>query len=149
MPAALDINSSDKGARFIRFCDAFNIPLISLVDVPGFLPGVSQEHGGIIRHGAKILYAMAEATVPKISLIIRKSYGGAFIAMSAKQLGYDRTLAYPSSEIAVMGAEGAANVIFRRDINAADDPAARRQEQINEFKEEVMNPFHSCRLRIC
>ncbi len=123
--AALDINSSDKGARFIRFCDSFNIPLISLVDVPGFLPGVSQEHGGIIRHGAKILYAMAEATVPKISLIIRKSYGGAFIAMSAKQLGYDRTLAYPSSEIAVMGAEGAANVIFRRDINEADDPAAK------------------------
>ena len=139
--AALDINSSDKGARFIRFCDAFNIPLISLVDVPGFLPGVSQEHGGIIRHGAKILYAMAEATVPKISLIIRKSYGGAFIAMSAKQLGYDRTLAYPTSEIAVMGAEGAANVIFRRDINEADDPAAKRVEKINEFREEVMNPF--------
>ncbi len=139
--AALDINSSDKGARFIRFCDSFNIPLISLVDVPGFLPGVSQEHGGIIRHGAKILYAMAEATVPKISLIIRKSYGGAFIAMSAKQLGYDRTLAYPSSEIAVMGAEGAANIIFRREINDSDDPVAKRQEKIEEFRQEVMNPF--------
>lgn len=139
--ASLDIDSSDKGARFIRFCDAFNIPIITFVDVPGFLPGVKQEHGGIIRHGAKLLYAIAEATVPKIALIIRKSYGGAFIAMSAKQLGYDRTIAFPGSEIAVMGSEGAANIIFRKEINAAADPVAKRAEKIEEFKEEVMNPF--------
>lgn len=139
--ASLDINSSDKGARFIRFCDAFNIPIISLVDVPGFLPGVEQEHGGIIRHGAKILYAIAEATVPKVALIVRKSYGGAFIAMSAKQLGYDRTIAFPTSQIAVMGAAGAANIIFRKEIKAAEDPAAKRAEKIAEFEAEVMNPF--------
>ena len=139
--ASLDINSSDKGARFIRFCDAFNIPVITFVDVPGFLPGVAQEHGGIIRHGAKILYAIAEATVPKIALIMRKSYGGAFIAMSAKQLGYDRSISLPSTEIAVMGAEGAANVIFRKEINAASDPAAKREEKIAEFREQFMNPF--------
>jgi acetyl-CoA carboxylase carboxyltransferase component len=139
--AALDINSSDKAARFIRFCDCFNIPIISLVDVPGFLPGVAQEHGGIIRHGAKILYAIAEATVPKISLIVRKAYGGAFIAMSSKSLGYDRTLALPTAEIAVMGAEGAANIIFRKDIQAAEDPGALREQRISEFREQVMNPF--------
>jgi acetyl-CoA carboxylase carboxyltransferase component len=139
--AALDINSSDKAARFIRFCDCFNIPIISLVDVPGFLPGVAQEHGGIIRHGAKILYAIAEATVPKISLIVRKAYGGAFIAMSSKSLGYDRTLALPTAEIAVMGAEGAANIIFRKDIQAAEDQAAVREQKIAEFRQTVMNPF--------
>ena len=139
--AALDINSSDKAARFIRFCDCFNIPIISLVDVPGFLPGVAQEHGGIIRHGAKILYAIAEATVPKISLILRKAYGGAFIAMSSKALGYDRTLALPTAEIAVMGAEGAANIIFRREIQGAEDKAAMRDQKIQEFRETVMNPF--------
>jgi methylmalonyl-CoA decarboxylase subunit alpha len=141
LAAALDINSSDKSARFIRFCDAFNIPVISLVDVPGFLPGVGQEHGGIIRHGAKVLYAIAEATVPKLSLIMRKSYGGAFIAMSAKALGYDRVLAWPTAQIAVMGAEGAANIIFRRDIAEAEDPDKARAEKIREFKEEVMDPF--------
>ncbi len=141
LAAALDINSSDKGARFIRFCDAFNIPIISLADVPGFLPGVSQEHGGIIRHGAKVLYAIAEATVPKLSLIMRKSYGGAFIAMSAKALGYDRVLAWPMAQIAVMGAEGAANIIFRRDIAEAEDPEKAREDKIREFKEEVMDPF--------
>jgi acetyl-CoA carboxylase carboxyltransferase component len=139
--AALDINSSDKAARFVRFCDCFNIPILSLVDVPGFLPGVAQEHGGIIRHGAKILYAIAEATVPKISLILRKAYGGAFIAMSSKSLGYDRTLALPSAEIAVMGAEGAANIIFRKEIQAADDKNAMREQKIAEFRETVMNPF--------
>jgi acetyl-CoA carboxylase carboxyltransferase component len=112
-----------------------------MVDVPGFMPGVAQEHGGIIRHGAKILYAIAEATVPKISLIMRKAYGGAFISMSSKALGYDRVLAYPTSQIAVMGAEGAANVIFRKDIKSAEDPEAERQAKIQEFKEEVMNPF--------
>jgi len=139
--AALDINSSDKGARFIRFCDAFNIPIITLVDVPGFLPGVTQEHGGIIRHGAKILYSIAEATVPKISLVLRKAYGGAYIAMAAKSLGYDRVLAWPIAQIAVMGAEGAANIIFRRDIAQADDPEAARAAKIAEFKEGVMDPF--------
>ncbi len=141
MAASLDINSSDKGARFIRFCDAFNIPVITLVDVPGYLPGVAQEHGGIIRHGAKILYAIAEATVPKISLIMRKSYGGSMIAMSSKSLGYDRVLAYPTAEIAVMGAEGAANIIFRKDISSASDPEAKRQEKIAEFQTEFMNPY--------
>lgn len=141
MAAVLDINASDKAARFVRFCDSFNIPFISFVDVPGFLPGTGQEHGGIIRHGAKLLYAIAEATVPKIALIVKKSYGGAYIAMSSKALGYDRTIAYPSAEVAVMGAEGAANVIFRRDIKAAEDPVAMRQQKIDEFKETVMNPF--------
>ncbi len=141
LAAALDINSADKAARFLRFCDAFNIPIISLVDVPGFLPGVAQEHGGIIRHGAKILYAIAEATVPKIALIIRKAYGGAYIAMASKALGYDRVLAYPTAEIAVMGAEGAANIIFRKEIKAAENPEEKRQEKIREFRETVMNPF--------
>lgn len=141
LAAALDINSSDKGARFIRFCDAFNIPIISLADVPGFLPGVNQEHGGIIRHGAKVLYAIAEATVPKISLVMRKAYGGAFIAMASKALGYDRVLSWPMAQIAVMGAEGAASIIFRREIADADDPDAKRQEKIQEFKNEVMDPF--------
>lgn len=139
--ASLDINSSDKAARFIRFCDCFNVPIVSLVDVPGFLPGVAQEHGGIIRHGAKVLYAIAEATVPKISLIIRKAYGGAFIAMSSKALGYDRVLALPTAEIAVMGADGAANIIFRKEIKEAADPEAMRQEKINLYKESVMNPY--------
>jgi len=139
--AALDINSSDKAARFIRFCDCFNIPIVSLVDVPGFLPGVAQEHGGIIRHGAKILYAIAEATVPKIALILRKAYGGAFIAMASKALGYDRVLALPTAEIAVMGAEGAANIIFRKEIAGAADPQAARAEKIRLFSESFMNPF--------
>jgi acetyl-CoA carboxylase carboxyltransferase component len=139
--AALDINSSDKAARFLRFCDCFNVPILSLADVPGFLPGVAQEHGGIIRHGAKVLYAIAEATVPKIALILRKAYGGAFIAMSSKALGYDRVLALPTAEIAVMGAEGAANIIFRKEIAAASDPAAMREQKIGEFRESFMNPF--------
>lgn len=139
--AALDINASDKAARFIRFCDCFNIPIVSLVDVPGFLPGVEQEHGGIIRHGAKILYAIAEATVPKIAVILRKAYGGAYIAMSSKALGYDRVIALPTGEVAVMGAEGAANIIYRKEIEAADNPEAARQEKIDEYKEIAMNPF--------
>lgn len=139
--AALNIDASDKAARFLRFCDSFNIPIITLADVPGFLPGVEQEHGGIIRHGAKILYAIAEATVPKISLVLRKAYGGSFIAMSSKALGFDRVLAYPTSQVAVMGAEGAANVIFRKDIKNAEDPEAEREAKIKEFKEEVMDPF--------
>ncbi|RKX81436.1 MAG: methylmalonyl-CoA carboxyltransferase [Spirochaetes bacterium] len=141
MAAVLDINAADKAARFVRFCDSFNIPFMSFVDVPGFLPGTGQEHGGIIRHGAKLLYAIAEATVPKIALIVKKAYGGANIAMSSKALGFDRTIAYPTAEVAVMGAEGAANVIFRRDIKGAEDPVAMRQQKIDEFKETVMNPF--------
>ena len=139
--AALDIDASDKAARFVRFCDAFNVPVISLVDVPGFLPGVAQEHGGIIRHGAKLLYAIAEATVPKVALILRKAYGGAFISMAGKSLGYDRVLAMPIAQIAVMGADGAANIIFRKDIKAAEDPEAMRRQKIDEFKESVMTPF--------
>jgi len=141
--AAIDINSSDKAARFLRFCDSFNIPIISLVDTPGFLPGVAQEHGGIIRHGAKILYAIAEATVPKISLIIRKAYGGAYIAMASKTLGYDRVLAFPTAEIAVMGAEGAVNIIFRKEIQSAPDSEKMRTKKIEEFREKIMNPYIS------
>ena len=141
--AVLDINAADKAARFLRFCDAFAIPIVSLADVPGFLPGVAQEHDGIIRHGAKILYAIAEATVPKISLVMRKAYGGAFIAMAAKGLGYDRVLAWPSAEIAVMGAEGAANVIFRREIASAENPDVERTEKVAEFRKTVMDPFVS------
>ena len=139
--AALTIDASDKAARFLRFCDAFNIPIVSLVDVPGFLPGVAQEHGGIIRHGAKVLYAIAEATVPKVALILRKAYGGAFISMASKGLGYDRVLSLPTSQVAVMGAEGAANVIFRREIKSAEDPEKKRTEMIEEFKDTVMDPL--------
>lgn len=139
--ATLDIDASDKAARFIRFCDSFNIPVFSLVDVPGYLPGVAQEHNGIIRHGAKILYAIAEATVPKISLIMRKSYGGAMIAMSSKSLGFDRVLAFPFAEVAVMGAEGAANIIFRDEIEAADNSEVKREEKIAEFTDKFMNPY--------
>lgn len=141
LAAALDIDASDKSARFVRLCDAFSIPVVTLVDVPGFLPGVNQEHGGIIRHGAKLLYAIAEATVPKVALILRKAYGGAYIAMASKGLGYDRVLAWPSAQIAVMGAEGAANVIFRRDIADSDHPDATRARKIAEFKQTVMDPF--------
>ena len=146
--AALDINASDKGARFLRFCDAFNIPIVTIVDVPGFLPGVAQEHSGIIRHGAKVLYAIAEATVPKVALIVRKSFGGAYISMSCKSLGYDRVLAYPFSQIAVMGAEGAANIIFRKEIAAAQDQdsEALRREKIAEYRHNAMNPYQAARL---
>jgi methylmalonyl-CoA decarboxylase subunit alpha len=139
--AVLNIDAADKAARFVRFCDAFNVPVVSLVDVPGFLPGVAQEHGGIIRHGAKLLYAIAEATVPKIAFILRKAYGGAFISMASKAIGYDRVLALPIAQIAVMGAEGAANIIFRKEINAAEDPAAMREQKVEEFKQSVMTPF--------
>lgn len=148
LAASLDINSSDKAARFIRFCDAFNVPITSLVDVPGYLPGISQEHGGIIRHGAKLLYAIAEANVPKISVILRKAYGGSMIAMSSKALGFDRSLAWPTAEIAVMGAEGAANIIFRKDIEAAEDKAAKRDEKIQEFRDNFMNPYIAAELGI-
>jgi propionyl-CoA carboxylase beta chain len=141
MAGSLEINSSDKAARFIRFCDCFNIPLLTLVDVPAFLPGSQQEHGGIIRHGAKMLYAYSEATVPKVSVIMRKAYGGAYIAMNAKGLGADMVFAWPIAEIAVMGASGAVSVIGKRAIDAAEDPAAKRQELVAEYNEKFMNPY--------
>ncbi|MHC1761692.1 MAG: acyl-CoA carboxylase subunit beta [Negativicutes bacterium] len=137
----IDINAADKGARFIRFCDCYNIPLTTIVDVPGFLPGTNQEFGGIIRHGAKMLYAYSEATVPKISLIIRKSYGGAYQAMCGKDLGTDMVLAWPTGEIAVMGPEGAANVVFRKEIEAAADPVATRANKIEEYRRDFLNPY--------
>ncbi|MET9956828.1 acyl-CoA carboxylase subunit beta [Streptomyces sp. NPDC006339] len=143
MAGVLDINASEKGARFVQFCDAFNIPLITLVDVPGFLPGVDQEHNGIIRRGAKLLYAYCNATVPRISLVLRKAYGGAYIVMDSRSIGADLALAWPTNEIAVMGAEGAANVIFRREINAAEDPEAVRRQRIEEYKNELMHPYYA------
>lgn len=141
LAGALDVNSSDKAARFIRFCDCFNIPILTFTDVPGYLPGVSQEHSGIIRHGAKLLYAYSEATVPKINVIIRKAYGGAYIAMSSKHLGADMVFAWPTAEIAVMGPEGAANIIFRKEIANAADPVATRNEKIEEYRNKFANPY--------
>jgi acetyl-CoA carboxylase carboxyltransferase component len=141
LAGVLDVDSSDKAARFIRFCDSFNIPLVTLVDLPGYLPGVDQEHAGVIRHGAKILYAYSEATVPKITVILRKAYGGGYIAMCSKHLGADFVLAYPTSEIAVMGPEGAANIIFRKEIATAKDPDAMRQEKVQEYTEKFANPY--------
>lgn len=143
LAGVLDINASEKSARFVQFCDAFNIPLVTLVDVPGFLPGVAQEHGGIIRHGAKLLYAYCNATVPRVSVVLRKAYGGAYIVMDSRSIGADLALAWPSNEIAVMGAEGAANVIFRRDIAAADDPVEMRQQKIKEYRTELMHPYYA------
>lgn len=136
----LDINASDKAARFIRHCDAFNIPLLTLVDVPGFLPGSTQEHGGIIRHGAKMLYAYSEATVPKVTVITRKAYGGAYIGMCCKAVGADFSFAWPTAEIAVMGASGAANIIFKKEINSAEDPEAKRAEKIAEYEDKFQGP---------
>lgn len=141
MAGCLDINASDKASRFIRTCDSFNVPLLTLEDVPGFLPGTQQERGGIIRHGAKMLYAYSEATVPKVTVITRKAYGGAYIGMCSKHLGADMVFAWPGAEIAVMGADGAANIIFSKDIKAASDPVAKRQEKINEYQSAMMNPF--------
>jgi acetyl-CoA carboxylase carboxyltransferase component len=145
MAGCLDINASDKAARFVRFCDAFNVPLVTLVDVPGYLPGSAQEHGGVIRHGAKLLFAYSEATVPKITLIIRKSYGGAYLAMCSRHLGADVVLAWPQAEIAVMGPEGAANIIFRKEIKEAADPDARRQEMIEEYRRNFSNPYQAAK----
>ncbi len=141
MAGSLDCNSSDKGARFVRFCDSFNIPIITFTDVPGYLPGVAQEHNGIIRHGAKLLYAFSEATVPKINVIVRKAYGGAYIAMNSKHLGADMVFAWPTAEIAVMGPSGAANIIFRKDIAESADPITARQEKIDEYTEKFANPY--------
>jgi methylmalonyl-CoA carboxyltransferase large subunit len=141
LAGALDIDASDKSARFVRFCNAFNIPLLTFVDVPGFLPGVEQERGGIIRHGAKLLFAYSAATVPKITVVLRKAYGGAYIAMCSRGLGADRVLAWPTAEIAVMGAEGAAEIVFRREIDAAEDQAARRKELVDEYRDTFSNPY--------
>ncbi len=143
LAGSLDIDSSDKAARFIRFLDAFNIPILTFVDTPGFLPGVAQEHGGIIRHGAKILFAYSEATVPKITVILRKAYGGAYIAMGSKHLGADFVFSWPSAEIAVMGPEGAANIIFRKQIQAAENPEESRKEYIEMYKAEFANPYQA------
>ena len=141
MAGCLDINASDKSSRFIRTCDAFNIPILSLVDVPGFLPGTSQEYGGIIRHGAKMLYAYSEATVPKLTLITRKAYGGSYLAMCSKDLGADMVLAWPTAEVAVMGPSGAANIIFKNDIKNAEDPKEMRDTKIKEYTDEFATPY--------
>ena len=141
LAGALDIDASDKGARFVRTCDAFNVPLLTFVDVPGFLPGVAQEHGGIIRHGAKLLYAYAEATVPKVAVITRKAYGGAYDVMSSKHIRGDINLAWPSAEIAVMGVDGAVNIIFRDEIAAAADPASERRRLTDEYTARFANPY--------
>ncbi len=141
MAGCLDINASDKATRFIRFCDAFNIPMLTIADVPGYLPGSQQEWGGIIRHGAKLLWCYSEATVPKLLLITRKDYGGSYLAMCSKHLGADMAFAWPTAEIAVMGAEGAANIIHAREIKGADDPVAKRKEKIAEYEELFSNPY--------
>ncbi|MGD2069604.1 MAG: acyl-CoA carboxylase subunit beta [Gemmatimonadota bacterium] len=141
LAGVLDIDSSDKGARFVRFCDAFNIPLVVLEDVPGFLPGVGQEHGGIIRHGAKLLYAFSEATVPKVTLITRKAYGGAYDVMNSKHIRGDVNLAWPNAEIAVMGPKGAVEILYRKEIAEADDPESATQERIDEYRERLAHPY--------
>ena len=148
LAGCLDINSSTKGARFVRFCDAFNIPILTFEDVPGFLPGTDQEFGGIIRHGAKLLYAYAEATVPKVTVITRKAYGGAYCVMGSKHLRTDVNFAYPTAEIAVMGAEGAVNIVYRRELMAAADQDAARKQKIEEFRERFANPVHRRRARL-
>lgn len=137
----LDVDSSDKAARFVRFCDAFNIPVVTFTDVPGYLPGVKQEHNGIIRHGAKLLYAFSEATVPKINIIVRKAYGGAYIAMNSKHLGADMVFAWPTAEIAVMGPDGAANIIFKKEIADSQDPVQTRNDKIQEYRDKFSNPY--------
>jgi methylmalonyl-CoA carboxyltransferase large subunit len=141
LAGSLDINASDKAARFIRFCNAFNIPLVTFVDTPGFMPGVQQEYGGIIRHGAKMLFAYSAATVPKLTVVVRKAYGGAYIAMCSKDLGADRVFAWPTAEIAVMGAEGAVEVVFRNEIAKAEDKKAKRQEMIDLYRSAFSNPY--------
>jgi acetyl-CoA carboxylase carboxyltransferase component len=141
LAGVLDVDSSDKAARFVRFCDAFNIPLITFVDLPGYLPGIDQEHAGVIRHGAKLLYAYSEATVPKMTVILRKAYGGGYIAMCSRHLGADFVFAWPTSEIAVMGPEGAANIIFKSEIAAAPDPNETRKQKVREYTEKFANPY--------
>jgi propionyl-CoA carboxylase beta chain len=141
MAGGLDIDSSDKAARFIRTCDSFNIPIITFEDVTGFFPGVKQEHGGIIRHGAKILFAYSEATVPKLTVILRKAYGGAYVALNSKSIGADLVFAWPNAEIAVMGPQGAANIIFSKEINNSENPELTRQQKIEEYREKFANPY--------
>lgn len=141
LAGVLDVDASDKASRFIRFCDAFSIPLLTLVDTPGYLPGVNQEHSGVIRHGAKVLYAYSEATVPKLTVIMRKAYGGAYIAMCSRHLGANFVVAWPTAEIAVMGPEGAANIIFRKEIEESPDPDGTRLEKIREYEEKFANPY--------
>jgi len=141
LAGVLDVDSSDKAARFIRYCDAFNIPIVTLVDLPGYLPGVDQEHAGVIRHGAKVLYAYSEATVPKITVILRKAYGGGYIAMNSRHLNADFVFAWPGAEIAVMGPEGAANIIFRKEIMNAKDPEKMRKQKVKEYKQKFANPY--------
>ena len=145
LAGVLDINASEKAARFVRFCDAFNIPLVVFEDVPGFLPGVDQEHGGIIRHGAKLLYAFCEATVPKITVVTRKAYGGAYCVMNSKHIRADLNLAWPTAEIAVMGPDGAVNIIHRRELAEADDPVTRKTELVDEYREHFANPYVAAR----
>ena len=149
LAGCLDINASDKAARFIRFCDCFNIPLLTIVDTPGFLPGKNQEFGGIIRHGAKLLYAYSEATVPKVNLTLRKSYGGASVAMCNKDLGADYVVAWPQAQIAVMGADGAVPLIFKRDIESATDPAQKRKELIESYEQLTCNPYEAAKRGLC
>jgi propionyl-CoA carboxylase beta chain len=141
LSGCLDINASIKGARFVRFCDAFNIPIITFEDVPGFLPGTSQEYGGIIIHGAKLLYAYCEATVPRVTVITRKAYGGAYCVMSSKHVRCDINYAWPSAEIAVMGPEGAVNIVFRKEIGDAEDREAARKKLIDEYREKFASPY--------
>ena len=141
LAGVLDCDSSDKAARFIRYCDAFNIPIVTLEDMPGYLPGIDQEHAGVIRHGAKLLYAYSEATVPKITVIMRKAYGGGYIAMNSRHMRADFVFAWPTAEIAVMGPEGAANIIFRKEINEAEDPNEMRKIKVEEYKEKFANPY--------
>lgn len=145
LAGVLDVDSSDKAARFIRYCDAFGIPLVTFVDLPGYLPGIDQEHAGVIRHGAKLLYSYSEASVPKITVILRKAYGGGYIAMCSRHLGADFVFAWPTAEIAVMGPEGAANIIFKAEIGAAEDPAAMRKEKVKEYTEKFANPYVAAR----
>ncbi|MCF7939992.1 MAG: methylmalonyl-CoA carboxyltransferase [Spirochaetia bacterium] len=141
MAGCMDINASDKASRFIRICNAYNLPLLNLVDVPGFLPGTGQEYGGVIRHGAKMLYAYSEATVPKVTVILRKAFGGSYLGMCSKELGADMVLAWPTAEIAVMGAQGAASIIFRKEIDGAKDPQKEQQQRIESYREQFLNPY--------
>jgi acetyl-CoA carboxylase carboxyltransferase component len=141
LAGTLDIESSEKASRFVRCCDAFNVPIVTFVDVPGFLPGTAQEYGGIIRHGAKLLYAFAEATVPRLTVITRKAYGGAYLVMNSKHLRADVAFAWPTAEIAVMGPDAAVNVVFRREIEKAEDPLTRREELIAEYERKFANPY--------
>jgi propionyl-CoA carboxylase beta chain len=146
LAGCLDIDASRKAARFVRFCDAFNLPIVTFVDVPGFLPGTAQEYGGIITHGSKLLYAFCEATVPKITVITRKAYGGAYVVMSSKHIRGDVNLAFPTAELAVMGPDGAVNIVFRKELQDARDPVARKDELVAEYRENFANPYKAAEL---